>query len=137
MAIKTSICNSYKREILEGVHTATDTYKIALYTDAALLNESTTEYTPTAESSGLGYVRGGETLKNFQSGLANSTAFINFGKPEWRSATITARGCLIYNASKGNRAVAVFDFGQNVSSVNGLFMVDLPSSGVTSLIRIV
>jgi hypothetical protein len=137
MAIATAVCNSYKQEILEGVHASTDTYKIALYTDAALLDKSTTKYIPTAEVSGLGYMVGGQILKGFRTGLSDSTAFLSFEKPEWKSSTITARGCLIYNASKNNRTVAVFDFGQNVSSINGSFIVDIPSSEFTSLIRIV
>jgi len=137
MAIVSAVCNSYKQEILEGIHSSKDIYKIALYTDAALLNKSTNKYISTAESTGLGYVKGGAILENFQTGLSDSTAFLSFGKPEWKTSTITARGCLIYNASKGNRSVAVFDFGQNVSSVNGSFIVDIPSSEFASLIRIV
>ena len=136
MAITSAICNSYKQELLEGVHASTDTYKIALYTDAATLSASTTAYSATNEASGTGYTAGGEELAGFTTGRSSSTAYLTFTDPAWSNATITARGCLIYNSSKENKAVAVFDFGQNVSSVNGTFTVDLPGVGASSLIRI-
>lgn len=137
MAITTAICNSYKQEILEGVHASTDTYKIALFTDSATLGASTTAYASTNEvANGNGYTTGGETLANFTSGLSGSTSYITFDDPSWTSATITARGCLIYNSSKSNKAVAAFDFGSNISSTNGTFTVNLPDAGASALIRI-
>ena len=136
MAITSALCNSFKQEILEGVHASTDTYKIALYTDAATLGASTTAYSATNEVSGTGYIAGGETLAGFTTGLSTSTAYLTFSDPAWANSTITARGCMIYNSSKSDKAVAVFDFGQNVSSVNGTFTVDFPGAGGSSLIRI-
>lgn len=136
MAITSAICNSYKKEILDGVHASTDTYKIALYTDAATLGSATTAYATTNEVSGSGYTAGGATLSGFSSGLASSTAYLTFSDPSWTNATITARGCLIYNSSKSNKAVAIFDFGSNVTSTNGTFTVDLPVAGASALIRI-
>jgi hypothetical protein len=136
MAITTAICNSYKQELLEGVHTSTDTYKIALYTDSATLGASTTAYSATNEVSGTGYDAGGKTLTGYVSGLSGSTAYITFDDPSWANSTITARGCLIYNSSKSNKAVACFDFGSNVVSVSGTFTIDLPSAGASALIRI-
>jgi hypothetical protein len=136
MAITSAICNSYKQEILEGVHASTDTFKIALFESNANLSAATTAYSTSGEVSGTGYVAGGETLTGFSSGLSGSTAFLTFTDPAWSDSTITARGCMIYNSSKSNKAVAVFDFGQNVSSVNGTFTVDFPGSGASSLIRI-
>lgn len=136
MAITSAICNSYKQEILEGVHDSTDTYKIALFESNSNLSASTTAYSTSGEVSGTGYVAGGETLTGFSSGLSGSTAFLTFTDPSWADSTITARGCMIYNSSKSNKAVAVFNFGQNVSSVNGTFTVDFPGSGASSLIRI-
>lgn len=136
MAITTAICNSYKQEVLEGVHASTDTYKVALYTDAATLGATTTAYSSSNEVLGAGYSEGGLSLTGFSSGLSNGTAYLTFTDPAWENATITARGCLIYNSSKSNKAVASFDFGQNVSSVNGTFTVDFPGTGAASLIRI-
>ena len=136
MAITTAICNSYKQEILEGVHSSTDTYKIALYTSSATLDASTTAYSATNEVSGAGYDAGGKTLTGYVSGLSTGTAYITFDDPSWTSSTITARGCLIYNSSKSNKAVAAFDFGSDVISVSGNFTIDLPAAGASALIRI-
>jgi hypothetical protein len=136
MAITTAICNSYKKEILEGVHAAGDTYKLALFTSAASLGADTTAYATTNEVSGTGYTAGGATLADLVTGLSGGTAYLTFTDPSWANATITARGCLIYNASKSNKAVAAFDFGGDVSSTNGTFSVDLPAAGASSLIRI-
>jgi hypothetical protein len=136
MAITSAICNSYKQEILEGVHSSSDTYKIALFTSSATLDASTTAYSATNETSGTGYSAGGATLANFASGLSGSTAYITFDDVVFSDSTITARGCLIYNSSKSNKAVAVFDFGSDIVSVSGSFTIDLPSAGASSLIRI-
>ena len=136
MPITTAICNSYKKEILEGVHASTDTYKIALYTDAATLSAATTTYSATNEVTGTAYVAGGATLSGYVSGLSSNTAYITFNDPSWANSTITARGCLIYNSSKSNKAVAAFDFGANVVSVSGTFTIDLPAAGASALIRI-
>lgn len=136
MAITTAICNSYKQEILEGVHSSTDTYKIALYTSSATLGANTTAYSATNEVTGAGYDAGGKTLTGFVSGLSSGTAYITFDDPSWTSSTITARGCLIYNSSKSNKAVACFDFGSDVISVSGTFTIDLPAAGASALIRI-
>jgi hypothetical protein len=137
MAITTAVCDSYKQEILEGVHASNDTYKIALYTDAATLGATTTAYASTNEvASAGGYTAGGVTLTGFTSGLADGVAYITFADASWSNATITARGCLIYNSSKSNKAVAAFDFGGNIVSTNGTFTVDLPAAGADALIRI-
>ncbi len=136
MTITTAICNSYKKEILEGVHAAGDTYKLALFTSAASLGADTTAYATTNEVSGTGYTAGGATLADLVTGLSGGTAYLTFTDPSWANATITARGGLIYSASKSNKAVAAFDFGGDVSSTNGTFSVDLPAAGASSLIRI-
>jgi hypothetical protein len=136
MAITTAICNSYKQELLEGVHASGDTYKIALFTDSATLDKATTAYSSTNEVSGAGFDAGGKSLTGFTSGLSTDTAYITFDDPSWSSSTITARGCLIYNSSKSNKAVAVFDFGSNVVSVSGTFTIDFPTAGASALIRI-
>jgi len=136
MAITSAICNSFKQQVLEGVHATTDTYKVALYTSSATLDAATTAYSATNEVSGTGYTAGGATLSGLATGLSGSTAYLTFADPTWADSTITARGCLIYNSSKSNKAVAVFDFGSEVSSVNGTFTVDFPAAGASSLIRI-
>lgn len=136
MAITSALCNSFKKEILEGVHDSTDTYKLALFDSNANLSAATTAYSTSGESSGTGYTAGGVTLTGFTTGLSGSTAFLTFSDASFENSTITSRGCMIYNSSKSNKALAVFNFGQNVSSVNGTFTVDFPGAGADSLIRI-
>jgi hypothetical protein len=53
MAITQAVANSFKKELLEGVHkfqyTSGDTFKLALYSSTATLNSATTAYTSTGE----------------------------------------------------------------------------------------
>jgi len=128
--ITAAICNSFKLECLPtvaGVHLSGDTYKLALYTSAAALSRATTAYTTADEVVGAGYVAGGATLSGLATALDGDTALLDFADPTWPASTITARGALIYNSSKSNKAVAVLDFGQDVVSSNGLFRVALPA----------
>jgi hypothetical protein len=137
MAITQAACNSWKKETLEGVHLAADVYKIALFTSAATLSKATTAYSATNEVSGAGYSAGGATLAGYTSVLDTDTAYIDWNDPTWAAATITARGALIYNATQGNKAVAVLDFGSDISSTNGTFTVQLPvPAAATALLRI-
>lgn len=136
MAITTAICNSYKQEILEGVHALADVYKVALFTSAATLGASTTAYSTTNEVVGTGYTAGGATLSGILTGLSGSTSYLTFSDPSWATSTITARGCLVYNSSKSNKAVAAFDFGADITSTAGTFTVDFPAAGASALIRI-
>lgn len=138
MAIVQNITTSYKAEILQGIHDTADTYKIALYTNAAILGASTTSYTATNEVVGIGYTAGGVTLSGFNVTTSGTTAILDFTTdPFWENATITARGALIYNSSKSNKAVYVLDFGSDITSTNGTFAVTLPAPDATNgLIRL-
>lgn len=138
MAITSAVCDSYTLELLSGTHTNTDTYKIALYTSAATLSAATTAYSATNEVVGAGYTAGGVALSGFATSLDTGVAILDFTTdPSWTSATITARGALIYNSSKTNKAVAVLDFGSDIASTNGTFTVQFPTAAAaTGLIRI-
>lgn len=138
MAIVQNITTSYKAEVLQGIHDAADTYKIALYTSAATLGAATTAYTTTNEVVGTGYTAGGVTLSGFNVTTSGTTAILDFTTdPFWENATITARGALIYNSSKSNKAVYVLDFGSDITSTNGTFAVTLPAPDVANgLIRL-
>ena len=132
-----AIPTSFKAEILQGIHDSADTYKIALYTSAATLGAPTTAYTATNEISGTGYTAGGQTLSGFSVTTSGTTAILDFTTdPSWENATITARGALIYNASKANKAVMVLDFGSDKSNSEGTFTIRLPLPDATNgLIR--
>jgi hypothetical protein len=138
MAITAAICNSYKQEILQGVHEAGDTYKIALFTSAATLSKATTTYAATNEvANGNGYTTGGATLAGFTVSIATDTAYLDWTTdPSWGSATFTARGALIYNSTQTDKAVAVLDFGSDITATAGTFTVTFPAAGATALIRI-
>jgi hypothetical protein len=135
MAITQAMCSSFKQQILLGEHDLdTDTIKIALYTSAATLSAATTAYTTSDEVVGTGYTAGGNTLTGATVSLTGTTAFVDFTDTTWTTATITARGALIYNSSKSNKAVAVLDFGSDKTSTAGSFTVQFPANDSSSAI---
>jgi hypothetical protein len=138
MAISQAFCTSAKAEFLGGVHDLdTDTIKIALYTSSATLGASTTAYSSTNEVTGTGYTAGGLTLTSPSITTDGTTAIVDFADATWSDSTITARGALIYNASKSNRALAVLDFGSDKTSSAGNFTVVMPvAAAATAIIRI-
>lgn len=138
MAITQGMCSSFKEQLLKGEHDFdVDTFKIALYTSSATLDTSTTVYTTSNEVSGVGYVAGGNTLTGTTVSLTGNTAFVDFSDTTWSGATITARGALVYNSSKSNKAVAVLDFGSDKTSTSGDFTVQFPTNDATNaLIRL-
>jgi hypothetical protein len=137
MAFDQTLTTSFKQDILLGVHDLeTDTIKMALYLATADLGAATTEYTTTGETSGTGYTAGGETLTGVTVLTADTTAYVDFADPSWDPANFTARGALIYNASKSNKAIAVLDFGSDKTTTT-TFTVQMPANTATSaLIRI-
>lgn len=138
MAISQAMCSSYKEQLLGAVHDMdTDVFYIALYTSSATLSAATTVYAATNEVVAVGYTAGGNILSGAVITLSGTTAFVDFNNTTWTTATITARGALIYNSSKSNKAVAVLDFGGDKSSTAGDFTVIMPTPDATNaLIRI-
>lgn len=133
------LCTSFKVELLKGVHNFSasggDTFKIALYTSSATLDATTTAYSATNEVSGTGYTAGGNTLTNIEPTSSGTTAYLDFSDTTWSTATITARGALIYNSSAvGNPAVAVLDFGADKTSTAGDFTVVFPTADASNAI---
>ena len=133
---------SFKVQLLNGLQNFTsNTFKIALYTNSATLDANTTAYTTSGEVAATGnYVTGGNTLSvttTPTNGGSGTTAYIDFADTTWASATITARGALIYNNSQSNSAVAVLDFGSDKTSTDGDFTVQFPAAtNTTAIIRI-
>ena len=135
---------SFKVELLQGVHnfgpTSPDTFKIALYTATANLGPDTTAYGAGGEVVGAGYVAGGNTLSVSVSPTAGNnssntpTAYIGFAPTSWAGASFTARAALIYNASQGNKSVAVLDFGSDKTASNNTFLVTFPTADANSAI---
>lgn len=137
MAFDQTLTTSFKQDILLGVHDLdTDTLKIALYLATADLGADTTVYTATGETSGTGYTAGGNVLMGVTVEISGTTAFVDFADATWNPANFTARGALIYNVTKSNKAIAVLDFGSDKVATN-TFVVTMPSNTVSSaLIRI-
>ena len=128
-------CNSFKSGLISGdFDFDTDTIKMALYTNAATLDEDTAIYTTVGEVSASGYTASGVTL-TVEQGLTNNTAFISFANVTI-SAAFTARGALIYKSGSGNPAICVLDFGSDKTST-ATFTVTFPTaSSADALIRL-
>jgi hypothetical protein len=133
-----TLTTSFKLELLQGVHNFnTDIFRIALYSSTADLNAATTVYTPTGEVSGSGYTTGGPTIYQTTPASDGTTAYVNFANVSWYLVSFTAAGALIYNASRGNKSVAVLSFGGDKTPSGGVFTVQFPSNtSTTALIRI-
>jgi hypothetical protein len=142
MAITQAMCTSFKQALLDGEmdfsSDTAETFKIALYTSSATLDASTTAYSATNEVSGTGYSAGGNTLTiSANPTTSGTTAFLDFADTTWSSATITARGALIYQSGGSNPAVAVLDFGADKTSTAGDFTIQFPAAAAgTAIIRI-
>lgn len=140
MALTQGLTTSFKAEILEGVHNLlTDTLKIALYTSSANLGPNTTVYTSANEvpTSG-GYTAGGQVLTGVDIDTGSGVAYVTFNNLTWTSVTFTTRGALIYNASKGNKSIAVLNFGtdKTAGALNVFNIAMPPDTADEALIRV-
>lgn len=139
---------SFKQQLLEGAHdfrsSGGDTFYMALYTNSATLDASTTAYTTSGETtntSGSAYVAGGQALSNVNPTTGGTTAFTDFADEVWSTASFTARGALIYNTTPThtytNPSVVVLDFGSDKTASAGDFTVIFPTASASdAIIRI-
>ncbi len=139
------MCTSFKKELLYGVHDFDlangDTFKIALYDNNASFTAATTAYTTSNEVSGTGYSAGGGALTNVDPTSSGTTALTDFQDETFSSATITARGALIYNTTPNttsisvtNPTVVVLDFGGDKTSTAGDFTIVFPTADASNAI---
>jgi hypothetical protein len=125
--IQPGLCVCYKADAMRGVHHEDDRYMIALYTDKAALDAYCEKYTPKGEVAGQGYTPGGTALKGFEVVEDGEAAVLTFDDVRWERVTVSGViGGLIYNASKGNRAVGVVALPQPTSATNGAFDLFFP-----------
>ena len=138
------MCDSFKQELLSGVHDFTalgaQEFKIALYGSSAEIGSETTAYTSTGEITSDGYTAGGKILSGQVVRVSNGIAYIDFDDSTWTDAglSFTTRGAMIYNSSAGlgNAAVCVLDFGMNIEALAS-FTVTMPlPEPETAVIRI-
>ena len=144
MAITQAVCNSFKKELLEGEHdfrsSGGDAFKLALYTDSATLGATTTAYITGNEVSASGsYAAGGGALTNQGASGSGATAFIDFADLSFTSATISAQAAVIYNSNTSattntNAAVMVLDFGAVKTSTSGTFTIQFPTADSSNAI---
>jgi len=126
-------CDVFKTGLLNGsVDFGSGVFKIALYTNNATLNASTTAYTTTGEVVASGYTAGGNTLTPTVSS-SNGVSFVSFGNTSW-SGGITARGALIYK--DGGAAVCVLDFGADRTSTTQFQVQFPPATADSAIIRL-
>ena len=139
MAISQAVANSFKSEILQGIHdleSGGDTFKLALYTSAATLTSATVSYTTGSEVTASGqYVVGGGVLTSQQVSLATGgVAIVDFADLSFTGVTLTARGALIYNATEADKAVCVLNFGSDKTATSGTFTIQFPNFTSSSAI---
>lgn len=142
------MCTSFKQQLLEGAHdfrsSGGDIFYMALYTNSATLDASTTAYTTSGETTntaGSAYVAGGQALSNVNPTSSGTTAFTDFADEVWATASFTARGALIYNTTPAhtytNPSVVVLDFGSDKTASAGDFTVIFPTAdAANAIIRI-
>ena len=141
MAITSAVCNSFKTEVLQGIHNFTassgNTFNLALYTSSATLNKSTTAYSSSNEisnTSGSAYVAGGATLTSVTPTTSGTTAICDFADVSYTSASFTANGALIYNDTQSDKAVAVIAFGSDKTVTSGTFTIQFPTADASNAI---
>jgi len=137
------MCTSFKQELLEGAHnfknSGGDTFKLAMYTNSASFNAATTAYTTSNEVTGSGYSAGGGTLTRVDPSTSGTTALTDFADLTFSTATVTARGALIYNTTTGSGSgttdtVVVLDFGSDKTSTAGDFTIQFPTADASNAI---
>jgi len=139
MAITQAMCTSFKVQLMTATHNFTastgNTFKLALYTSSASLDDTTTVYTTSQEVVGTGYTAGGGTLTNVTPVSSGTTAFTDFADLSFTTATITARGALIYNDTAAtDPSVCVLNFGTDKTSTAGTFTIVFPAADATNAI---
>jgi hypothetical protein len=139
MAITQAMATSFKKELMEGKHnflaSGGNSFKLALYTSSATMGAATTAYTTTNQATGTNYTAGGNALTNINPSTSGTTAFTDFADLTFGTATITARGCMIYNdTAAGDPTVAVFDFGGDKTSTAGSFTITFPTADASNAI---
>ena len=141
MAITSTLTTSFKKELLEAVHNFSasggNSFKLALYTSSATMGATTTAYSTSQEASGTNYTAGGAALTNIAPTSGGTTGFTDFSDLTFGTATVTARGCLIYNDTNSDKSVATIHFGRDKNSTAGDFTIVFPAAAAsTAIIRI-
>ena len=141
MAITQAVCNTFKSELLGGVHDfdsgSGQVFRLALYSSAANLSAATTAYTTSGEVSSSGYSAGGGILAGQTVSLDTATGIVTFSDLSFTGVTLTARGALIYSTTNAGKAVCVLDFGADKTATSGTFTILFPAfTAAAAILRI-
>ena len=141
MAITTAMCTSFKQELLGAVHDMdTHTLKLALIKSgmSGTYGAATANYSDVTgnsdEATGTNYSAGGQNLDSAAITTSGTTALVDFADEVFSNVTVSADGCIIYNSSQSNKAIAVFDFGGTVSATSGTLTVQFPTADATNAV---
>lgn len=141
MSITTAMCKSFKQELLGAIHDMdTHTIKLALIkaSPSGTYNNATTNYSDVTgnsdEASGTNYSAGGNNLDSASIALSGTTAIVDFANEVFSNVTVSASGCIIYNSSASNKAIAVIDFGGTVSATAGDLTIEFPAADASNAI---
>lgn len=150
MANTQQVCNSFKTELMQGIHalgttvvragTGKDTLKGALYFATATYNKSTTAYSATGEVGNSGsYAAGGITVTNATEPTLSTDTACWTPSASLVATTFTAAAfdcVLIHNSTQSNKAIAVYTFGSQ-TIVAGTFTLSMPANdAANALLRL-
>lgn len=125
------VYNSFYRDCFVGnINCASDTFKCLLVTSSYTASKAHDKRDDlTNEVTGTGYSAGGNAASCTVAAVdnTNNDLEITFSITSWTSATITARGAVIYKsrggAASSDELVCFIDFGSDVISTDGTFSV--------------
>lgn len=150
MANTAAVCNSFKTELMNGIHafgttvtrgaTTKDTFKAALFLASATINKSTTAYSSTGEVTGTNYTAGGVTVTNANApaNASDVTYWTPSASFAWTTVTLSTAfdACLIYNSTQGDKAVAVYTFGSQTVTAGNFTLSQPANDQTTGLLRL-
>lgn len=145
-----AICNSFKTELMNGIHalgttvvraaTTKDTFNAALFFATATINKSTTAYSTTGEATGTGYTAGGVAITNANApaNASDTSYWTPSASFAWTGLTISsAFDCvLIYNATQSNKAVMALTIGSQTITSGNLTLTMPTNDQTTGLFRL-
>jgi hypothetical protein len=132
-----TITTSFLVNMFKGVQDlTTDTVKMALYTADANLDANTTVYASTSEVTSANYTAGGKVCLNVTVQNYNGTVFVSFDNVSWTNVSFTCRGALIYNATQGNKSIAILNFGSDKTAGPNFTVTLPPNTANDALIRV-
>lgn len=135
--------NYWKRDVMRGlIDMDGDTFYVMLINSTGVTagdkdHQYRSSYTAN-EVSGTGYTAGGAALTSLvvSADLTNDLAYFDGADVSWASATITARGAVVYKstgAATQDPVVCMFDFGSDQTATNGTFTIQWSTAGLIRL----